>query len=61
MSVSDEFEIVGATDSGRDVVELAERLELDVILLDLRLPGKDGLEVLHELEQSELDVRVIVL
>jgi DNA-binding NarL/FixJ family response regulator len=61
ISTSDEFEIVGVAERGADVLELAERLEPDVILLDLRLPGIDGLELLHALRRSDVEAKLVVL
>jgi DNA-binding NarL/FixJ family response regulator len=61
LSASEDFEIVGVARSGDDVLELAQRVQPDVVLLDLRLPGLDGLEVLHALRRSGLESKSIVL
>jgi NarL family two-component system response regulator YdfI len=61
LSMADEFEIVGVADNGDAALELARRVKPDVVLLDLRLPGIDGLEILHELSRSNLDAKLIVL
>jgi DNA-binding NarL/FixJ family response regulator len=61
LSISDEFEIVGVAEYGSDVLELARRLDPEVVLLDLGLPGVDGLEILHALRRSELEAKLIVL
>ncbi len=61
LSISGEFEIVGVADSGTDVLPLAKRLEPDVVLLDLRLPGLDGLEVLHALRKAGIGAKLVVL
>jgi DNA-binding NarL/FixJ family response regulator len=61
LSTTDEFEIVSVAESGEAAVEVAERVRPDVVLLDLRLPGIDGLEVLRRLHQSGLDTRIVVL
>jgi DNA-binding NarL/FixJ family response regulator len=61
LSSTEEFEIVGTEESGEAALELAERLEPDVVLLDLRLPGIDGLEVLRRLHESGLEARLVVL
>jgi DNA-binding NarL/FixJ family response regulator len=61
LSITDDFEIVGVAQSGADVVEMAHGLEPDVVLLDLRLPGMDGLEILHTLSRSDIPAKVVVL
>jgi DNA-binding NarL/FixJ family response regulator len=58
---SAEFEVVGVTESGSDVVALAKRVQPDLVLLDLSLPGVDGLEVLRTLRRDGSDAAVVVL
>lgn len=44
INLEDDIEVVGEASSGEKAVELAQTLELDIVLLDLQLPGIDGLE-----------------
>jgi DNA-binding NarL/FixJ family response regulator len=55
------MEIAGEAGDGRAVVEMVQRVDPDVVLLDLRMPGLDGLSVLQQLQQSNRPTRVIVL
>lgn len=47
-----EIEVVGEAADGTEAVRLVERTRVDVLLLDIRMPHKNGLEVLAELGQS---------
>ena len=53
--------IVGEADNGNDCVKLIAKLKPDILLLDLRMPEKDGLAVLEEVNFDSLPTRVIVL
>ncbi len=55
-----DFAVVGAAADGAEAVARAFELLPDVILLDLEMPGVDGLSALHQLRQKAPDVRVIV-
>jgi DNA-binding NarL/FixJ family response regulator len=46
---------------GNEVVSEAERLQPDVVLLDLSMPVMDGLEALPEIKRVAPDARVVVL
>ncbi len=61
LSFADDFEVVGVAASGAEVLPLAKRLEPDVVLLDLRLPGIDGLQVLQALRRAKVEARLVVL
>jgi DNA-binding NarL/FixJ family response regulator len=59
LEVHDDITVVGEAADGLETIELARSLTPDVLLLDLKMPVRDGLDVLAELHG--LGVRVIVL
>ena len=54
-------EVVSEAENGREAVDEAERLQPDVILLDLSMPVMDGLEALPEIKRVAPEARIIVL
>src|ERR671935_1117749 len=56
-----DFEIVGETQSGTQVLPLVGRTNPDLVLLDLRMPNMDGLACLDEIRRRHPDVKVIML
>src|SRR5215468_3110205 len=59
--LEDDIAVVGEASDGRQVLELMQEHEPDVLLLDLRMPNLDGLSVLQSLQQTGRKTRVIVL
>ena len=55
------FEVLGQAADGAQAVELAEHLAPDVVLMDLRMPGLDGLGAIAELARRGSAARVLVL
>ena len=56
-----EFEVVGEAADGADAVRLTETLRPDVVLMDLRMPGMDGVTAITELAGRGVAARVLVL
>ncbi|MBI3680760.1 MAG: response regulator transcription factor [Acidobacteria bacterium] len=61
LSLEDDIKVVGEASDGRQVLELLQEQEPDILLLDLRMPNLDGLSVLQSLQQSGRRTKVIVL
>lgn len=56
-----EFEVLGEAADGAEAVRLAEALGPDVVLMDLRMPGMDGVAAIAELARRGIAARVLVL
>jgi len=56
-----EIEVVGTHGDGREVVALCERTRPDVVLVDYRLPGLDGVQVTSAVRAAFSDVAVLCL
>ena len=58
---SGDIDVVSEAERGDDAVGLIKRLKPDVLLLDMEMPGKSGVEVAHDVEAAGLPVRVLAL
>ncbi|MEO7256007.1 MAG: response regulator transcription factor [Casimicrobium sp.] len=56
-----EFEVVAEGASGRDAIDMVRDHELDVLLMDISMPGQSGLEALAMLRAKAPDVGIIIL
>src|ERR1700733_3349620 len=61
LSAHPEFQVVGSVPSGEEALSFLPQSHPDVLLLDLRMPGMDGISVLHALAKLNSAPRVIVL
>jgi len=56
-----EVEVVGETDDGREVISLVREHRPDVVLMDISLPGLNGLEATARIAREYAEVRIIIL
>jgi len=61
LSLQDDFEIVGTAESGQGALELLKSLAVDIILVDLRMPGFSGIQTLEKIRTVAPKARSIVL
>jgi len=60
LELEGDIEVVGESENGRQALELVEDMHPDVLLLDLKMPGMDGLTVLQTLQHNPHQTRIIV-
>ena len=56
-----DIQVVGSASTGQEGLELTQRLNPDVILLDMRMPDMNGLEVLKQLRESGISIPISML
>jgi DNA-binding NarL/FixJ family response regulator len=61
LSDEDDVEIVGEADSGEALLKLVDRVDADIVLLDVRMSGMSGLDALEILNERVPDLKVIIL
>ena len=61
LELSGEFEVVGQAADGEEAVRVAAEVSPDLVLMDVIMPRKDGVEACREIMESAPDVRVVML
>lgn len=57
----DEFEVVGEASDGKEALKLIQQRVPDLLIIDIRMPGMNGIETLEELNQRNMRVKSIIL
>lgn len=61
LSLRPEIEIVGEAADGRQAVRMVEELQPDVVLMDVLMPGMDGLQATQIIKSRRPELKVIIL
>ncbi len=61
LSVEPDLEIVAEADNGQDVVGMIQKHQPDLLLLDLNMPGLDGLSLLQRFQSLQCKTKIILL
>ena len=61
ITLESSYTVVGATTSANIGINLAKKYRPDIILMDINMPEKDGLQAIQEIEKLDMDIRVICL
>ena len=61
LATSEDFILVGEAANGAEAITLTQQLRPDVVLMDLRMPGMEGLEAIGRIHASFPDLAVVIL
>ncbi len=56
-----DMKVVGCASTGKEALEIASREEIDIAILDIRMPGINGLEVCANLRKMKENIQLIII
>ena len=57
----DDLVVIGSASSGREAIELAKSLMPDIIIMDIRMPGINGIDAIKEIKHVYPDMKFIII
>ncbi len=61
LETEDDLHLVGEASNGAEAIQLCAELHPDVVLMDLRMPGMDGLTAIERLRETQPEIAVVIL
>jgi two-component system, NarL family, response regulator LiaR len=61
LETCDDIEVIGEAENGREAIDLCKRYDPDVVLMDLVMPGIDGVETTREIIKNWPQIKIIIL
>jgi len=61
LSAAGDMEVVGEASDGHEVIERVRSLEFDVLLLDMSMPGRSGIELIRQVRAEKPKLRMLIL
>jgi DNA-binding NarL/FixJ family response regulator len=61
LSAADDLRVIGEAQNGHDVLKRVRENDFDVLLLDMSMPGKSGIELIKQVHAEKPKLRILVL
>ncbi len=61
LEIKDDFNIVGTASDGQQALDILQKIPVDVVLMDIRMPGLGGIDATYQIRQFNKDIRIIML
>lgn len=61
LELEDNISVVGMASDGEECLSLLKKEKADLLLLDINMPNKNGLDILKEIKDTKIDIKVIML
>jgi two-component system response regulator NreC len=61
LNLEEDFQVVGEASNGEEAIRLTETLRPDVVVMDISMPGMDGLKAAEEMQARGLPAKIVIL